>query len=171
VCYALKVGLRPLFFVSGGMNELEKRVAELVAPVARDHGTELLLVEFRQEGGRWVLRLYLDKEGDGVTLEDCWRVSRDAERLLDVEDWIEQRYALEVSSPGLDRPLVKPADYTRFAGQRAKVRTTAPVGGARNFTGRLRGETEARIRIELDDGRVEEIPYELVERARLVPEL
>lgn len=151
------------------MNDLERKIAELAGPVATEAGAEVLLVEFRSEGGRWVLRLYLDREG-GVRLEDCERVSRDLGPLLDAEGLIDRAYALEVSSPGLDRPLTRAEDFRRYEGREAKVRTSRAVEGARNFRGRILAAPAAgEIALEVD-GKVRRIPLEWVERANLVPE-
>lgn len=155
------------------MKEIERKVAELAEPIAAEAGAEVLLVEYSGSGNHWVLRIYLDKP-EGVTLDDCDRVSRELGPALDVEDWIEHAYSLEVSSPGLDRPLVRPADYRRFQGQVAKVRTARPVGGARNFKGRIVACSEeeglGEVTLESEDGREHRIPFADIERGRLVPE-
>jgi ribosome maturation factor RimP len=116
------------------------------------------------------VRLFVDAAG-GVTLGDCERGSREVEGLLDVEDPIPQNYRLEVSSPGLDRPLVKPAHFERFAGSVAKVQLAAPrEGGRRKFQGVLRGLRDGRVMLETADAGTVEIALGEIERARLVPE-
>lgn len=147
---------------------LLERLTTLLEPVVLDHGLELAELQFRREGHGWILRLVIDGE-EGVTLDDCARISREAGHLLEVEDPIEQAYHLEVSSPGLDRPLKNERDFRRARGKKAKIVTTAPVAGKNAFIGQV-GETAAdRVAITTEDGKVE-IPLALVSRARLVVE-
>ena len=114
----------------------------LLEPIVAREGFELVEVEWGREGPAWVLRLFVDRPG-GVNIDHCQELSRLVETVLDVEDFIEPAYNLEVSSPGLDRPLRKPADFERFAGQRVVVKTYGPLptagGPRRNWTGTLRG--------------------------------
>lgn len=129
---------------------------------------ELVDVEYLREGGRWVLRLFIDKPG-GVSLEDCQTISRQVERVLDVEDPIETAYSLEVSSPGVARPLKKRDDFRRFAEREVEIRTFGPVGEPprRNFKGRLLGiDEEDIIRVEIG-GEVFELPWDQVAKAKL----
>ncbi|RMG31220.1 MAG: ribosome maturation factor RimP [Gammaproteobacteria bacterium] len=146
-----------------------ERLKALLAPAARVAGCELLGVEFLPAGARSILRLYIDRPG-GVTLDDCEAVSYQVSGILDVEDPIPGHYVLEVSSPGLDRPLFTPADYERFAGRRVDVRMQCPVAGRKRFRGTLQGHEAGRIRLLLDDGRTVELPLADVHRARLVPD-
>ncbi len=146
-----------------------ERVRAVAAPLAEAEGCELVDVQYRREGGGWILRVFLDKPG-GITLDDCQRVSQQLGDLLDVEDPIEHPYTLEVSSPGLERPLVSEADFTRFAGRVVRVQTEAPVEGQRRFRGRLLGIAGGRVRLEVDGGRQVEIPHAGVARANLVVE-
>jgi len=113
-------------------------VAQLAQPVVEAAGLELVDVEFIKEGGGWYLRIFIDKPG-GVGLEDCQAVSQKVDRLLDETDPIQYSYRLEVSSPGLERPLKKQSDYQRFEGRLVTVITCAPVGGCNKFTGYLKG--------------------------------
>jgi ribosome maturation factor RimP len=141
-----------------------RRVA---GPVIEEMGYELVGVEFGGSGGgRQALRFYIDKPG-GVGISDCEAVSRGIDTLLEVENIITGHYVLEVSSPGLDRPLVKPADYVRFEGSLAKVRTREAVEGQKVFTGRIDGATGDGFNIITTDGKVFHIEYEQVEKARL----
>ncbi|HTP63939.1 MAG TPA: ribosome maturation factor RimP [Geobacteraceae bacterium] len=147
------------------------RVTELAEPLAASLGLELVEVEYRQEGGRMVLRLFIDREG-GVTLDDCAAVSRELAEILDVEDFIHGRYNLEVSSPGLDRPLKKPEDYERFAGRLVKIRTAEllpdDAGNMRKtFTGELLGLEGGVVRLKLKEGQSAGIPLEKVAKANL----
>ena len=138
----------------------------MVQPVVDGMGYELVDVQ-ASNGGR-LLRLFIDKPG-GVGLEDCAAVSRQLSRVFEVEGIDYER--LEVSSPGLDRPLRKGADFARFAGQKAEVRMRAPdASGRKRFVGVLRGADGGRVEMELDGQKVA-LALEDVERARLVPEL
>jgi ribosome maturation factor RimP len=138
----------------------------VVQPVVAGMGYELVDVQ-ASSGGR-LLRLFIDKPG-GVGLEDCAAVSRQLSRVFEVEGIDYER--LEVSSPGLDRPLRKGADFARFAGRKAEVRMRTPdASGRRRFVGVLRGAEAGRVEMELDGRRVA-LALEDIERARLVPEL
>ena len=148
---------------------LEARVALLAEQVAGSMGMEVVLVEIKGGGRRSVVRAFIDKP-EGVTLNDCERFSKRLSVLLDVEDWIDFSYVLEVSSPGLDRPMVKEADYRRFCGRRARVRTRLPVEGQRNFKGTILGVTEGRIALEVAAGKQIEIALSNVDKANLVAE-
>jgi ribosome maturation factor RimP len=160
------VGSRPLFIlgecflgVTVGARSIEKRVQEIVERVAIDHGVELVHAEVAGPENKPIVRVFIDKPG-GVTHADCSGVSHYLGTILDVEDFIHSSYTLEVSSPGLDRGLYKRADYERFAGSHAKMKTQRPIGGQRNFRGRLIGidgeevlfedKTSGRVRVPLD---------------------
>jgi ribosome maturation factor RimP len=153
--------------------ELE-HVRQIADRVAASQGLELVDVELRGGGKARMLRLIIDKPG-GVTHEDCAFVSRELGTILDVEDAMPGgSYTLEVSSPGLDRKLVKPADYERFAGRRIRLTTREPVEGNRHFEGRLQGLREGRVRLEVGSKKVPahtvEIDLGNVEKANLAPE-
>jgi ribosome maturation factor RimP len=135
-------------------------------PVVTGMGYEL--VDLHVSNGGQLLRLFIDKPG-GVGLEDCAAVSRQLSRVLEVEGVDYDR--LEVSSPGLDRPLRKAGDFERFAGQKAEVRMRTPgEGGRKKYVGVLRGAADGKLRLELEDG-VVALALEDMERAKLVPEL
>jgi ribosome maturation factor RimP len=141
-------------------------IENLVEPAVTGMGFELVDVQL-SNGGR-LLRLFIDKPA-GVTVEDCATVSRHLSRVLAVEGIDYER--LEISSPGLDRPLRKAADFARFAGQRAEVRMRTPdATGRRRFVGVLRGTEAGRVNMELE-GQTVELALDDVERARLIPEL
>lgn len=146
-----------------------ERITQLAEEVTQSEGIELVHVEFQPRGKSSVLRILIDKSG-GVNLEDCQQVSRQLSSLLDVEDLIAHPYTLEVSSPGLDRPLFKLQDYERFQGRRAKVQTRNAINGRRNFKGEIRavlGQT-----VVLADGTERfAIPFAEISRANLVFEL
>jgi len=145
--------------------ELISALWALIEPVLEPDGIELVEVEFKPEGGRWVLRLYIDSP-TGVTLDDCQFVSRQIGALLDIKDPIEQPYTLEVSSPGINRVLRKEKDFKLFAGSPVRLKTRRKVGGRRNFQGILKGMENSRIVIEVDGNQIEISPEDL-EKARL----
>ena len=140
----------------------------LIEPSVEGLGYELVDVELAGGGPNAVLRVYIDSEA-GIDLKDCETVSRQLSALLDVEDPIAGQYTLEVSSPGLDRPLVKRVDFERFAGELVKVKVLEPVLGRRNFTGQLLGLEGEQVLLEMDKERYA-IPLDNIERARLVPQ-
>ncbi|HEY0974139.1 MAG TPA: ribosome maturation factor RimP [Solimonas sp.] len=150
------------------MAVLRERLERLLEPVINAVGCELVLLEFSPSTKNALLRLYIDVP-TGVTVEDCERVSREVAATLDVEDPISTHYTLEVSSPGLDRPLVKPAHYERFMNEQARVQLVAPLNGRRRFAGWIRGINERAVTLETAEG-VVELPLSDIERARLVPE-
>jgi len=145
--------------------EIIDRVKAISDSILISEGMDLVEVEFRREAGGWVLRLTLDKSG-GVTLDDCTRMSREIGRSLDVEDFIENPYHLEVSSPGLDRSLKNERDFIRFSERRIKVKTMEPIGKQKSFKGKLLKCVEGRIEMETDEGIVE-IPLPNIARANL----
>ncbi len=128
-------------------------------------GYEMVEVEFGQEGGRRIFRVYIDREG-GITLDDCQKVSQVLNPILDATDWVEGSYYLEVSSPGFDRPVRKPRDFERFTGERIKAKTILPVEGRKNFKGILRGYRDGLVLIE-SEGRTYEIHTENLQKANL----
>ena len=144
-----------------------QRVRELVDPVCTAEGLELVHSEFQRETAGRILRLYLDKPG-GVTLEDCVRVSRQVGDLLDVTlaETIGP-YNLEVSSPGIERPLSREVDFQRFTGHPVRLRLRQPIGGQKNFTGRLAGITDGKVILDLND-RTVTIGLQEIVRARLM---
>ena len=150
------------------MNRLDDRLYDLIEPSVRVLGYELVGVEFLRAGERSTLRVYIDTS-DGITVDDCASVSRQVSALLDVEDPLPGHYNLEVSSPGLDRPLFRPEHFSQFAGQQVKVRTQVPLDGHRTFRGELIEYRDGHV--VLDDGQSElHIPWDAVGRANLVPE-
>lgn len=145
-----------------------KQVADLVEPILGEMGFELVDVQYLPKYGRWVLRLFIDKEG-GVTIDDCAQVSREIGDLIDVKDVIMHEYILEVSSPGLNRPLKKETDFIWARGKRVKVRMAKPVNGRRNFTGYLKNFEDDTLYVEAE-GSLMALPRVEVEKAHLVYE-
>ncbi|MBW2483765.1 MAG: ribosome maturation factor RimP [Deltaproteobacteria bacterium] len=142
-----------------------KKVEALAIPVLEEIGLELVEVQFRREQSGWVLRLVIDKQ-EGVSLDDCAAVSREIGQLLDIEDFIDQAYNLEVSSPGLNRPLKSMADFQRFTGSKAKIKTIEPISGEHVFVGRILQASEETIIVEVGRREVT-IPFAQVSKARL----
>ena len=156
-------------FPGNRMRQDPLHIGDMLEPGIRSLGYELVGVEY-QSGGRGggLLRVYIDS-ADGISADDCQKVSYQVSGVLDVEDPIPGHYTLEVSSPGLDRLLFRPEDFERFAGQLVKLRTVSPVDGRRNFKGRLVGMRDGQVVIEQDGVEVS-LAYEQVDQARLVPE-
>jgi ribosome maturation factor RimP len=149
----------------------------VVEPVVRAHGAELVDVELKPEQHGWVLRVFVEKAGSqaqnlssrdaAVDLELCADVSRDLGTALDVADLIAHAYHLEVSSPGVERALHGERDFTRFAGQKAKIKTREPVAGQRVFVGTLAGVAGGKVRVT-EGSRTHEVPLSSIDKARLV---
>jgi len=146
-----------------------KKVKKLVMPILGDEGLELVDVEFQREKQGWVLRVYIDKPG-GVTLDDCTDISYQLSAVLDVEDLIDTSYTLEVSSPGLTRPLKELNDYERYKGQLVKIKTYKPIDGKKVFRGKLIGLENEIVKIENEKGE-HEIPFKIIAKANLNFEL
>ncbi len=129
---------------------LVETVTELVEPLILEGGMELVDIEFLREPQGWVLRLYIDHEG-GITLDQCSKVSHLIGDLLDAKDLIPHRYTLEVSSPGLNRPLKKEKDFIIHTGKTIKVKTKQPINSRRNFQGTLLGYHEGNVTLRVDN--------------------
>lgn len=142
---------------------------DLIEPSVSGLGYDLVAVELTGDGSNTILRVYIDLPG-GITIKDCEAVSRQLSAVLDVEDPIRGEYALEVSSPGLDRPLVRREDFEQYVGEDVKIRMAEQVLGRRNFTGRLQGVEGNLVLVEVDN-EIYELDLEHMERARLVPKL
>ena len=157
--------------------DVVQSVRDIAGRVASSYGLEIFDVQFRREGPGMVLRVQIDRPGpaataeESVSVDDCAHVSRDLSAILDVEDVVPTAYTLEVSSPGLDRPLRQAQDYARFAGRRAKIVMSEPVDGQKFFKGRLAGldpvAEPAVVLIDGDDGRRHRVPLHVVTRAHL----
>jgi ribosome maturation factor RimP len=170
----------------GRKEDILGRIRAIAEPLADGEGLELVDAEITGAGGRSVLRLYIDKKGGtqlpaqpgvgvdpgaSVSLEDCSTLSRAVSAALDVEDPLEGAYDLEVSSPGLDRPLRKPEHFVKYAGQRIRLKTYGPIesaGGRKSFIGKLLGMTGDLVRVEVD-GREYEVPLSQVGKANIEP--
>ncbi len=146
-----------------------EELTNLVSPAIADMGLECLGVEYSPSHGNSLVRVYIDRADAAVTVDDCEAVSRQVSALFDVNDPIDGRYTLEVSSPGLDRPLYTPAQFARFAGQQAKVELSLPLNGRRRFQGPILAVEGETITIE-QDGVAVAIAHGNVQKAKLVPE-
>ena len=129
----------------------EARTEELITPILERMNFELVDVEYVKEGGTWYLRAYIDKEG-GITVNDCEAVAREMNDILDREDYVEDSYVFEVSSPGLGRPLKKEKDYIRSMGKELEIRTYRAINREKEFYGILCAYDEATVTIEKEDG-------------------
>jgi len=146
-------------------NKVADLVEDLSAPVIEDLGLDLVDVEFVKEGGSHILRVFIDKPG-GVGHDDCEAVSKRLDALLDDQDPISQSYYLEVSSPGIERPLKKLKDFQRFSGHLVNITTFTPLEGRKKFSGRLAGADQTAVTLEEEGGTVA-IPMNQVASARL----
>ena len=193
----MRAGAEPAFFLPNDENQIAANIApkqegrrnetmrkeveqlwQLAEPTIVGAGLELVELDFNREAEGWVLRVYIDlpwREGEapeagaGISFSECERVSRDLSAALDVADAITHTYRLEVSSPGIDRPLRRARDFKRFAGRQLKVRTVDAVEGRRNFSGTIRGAIGDVVEVECD-GRLFQIPVDVIARAHLVPD-
>jgi len=166
----------------GRRDETMRKEVEQLWQLAEPHiagaGLELVELDFNREAEGWVLRAYIDRpwqEGQpeepehGISFDECERVSRDLSAALDVADAITHAYRLEVSSPGIERPLRRARDFQRFAGRKVKIRTVDMVEGRRNFSGTIRGANGDAVEVECD-GRSYQIALGVIARAHLVPD-
>ena len=147
------------------IEQIALKAKDIAEPLCEDMGIELVDVEYLMERGHWVLRLYIDRPG-GVTLDDCARVSRELGTLLDVEDVVPQSYSLEVSSPGLDRPLKRERDFQKAMGKKIRLRTIEPIEGRRNFKALVVGVEDGVVVLKDSEGRLWKINIDNIEKAR-----
>ncbi len=146
------------------MSDTAARIYRLLEPILASFGLTLWDLEFKKEGPRWLLRVYIDREPAGVTLEDCEAVSRDLGTTLEMEDVITHAYTLEVSSPGLDRTLSRPEHYLRSLGRQVRIKTYQPVDGEKVFTGALRSAEGGSVLLLTGSG--EELIFSIESIAR-----
>lgn len=160
----------PIFYLwsNGFMSSIQQRLHDMLQPVVESLGCELWGIEFSAHGRSSLLRIYIEK-ADGIAVEDCEKVSRQASSVLDVEDPIKREYTLEVSSPGMDRPLFSLDQFERSLGENVSVRLRVPFEGRRRFSGLLKAIEDSEVVIQAGD---EEylLPYELIDKANIVPQ-
>jgi ribosome maturation factor RimP len=145
---------------------ISDQIEQLIEAPIESLGYEVVGVEYNKNGHDAILRIYIDSE-QGISIEDCERVSHQVSGILDVEEPITVAYSLEVSSPGFDRPLFKARDFERFAGSEAKIAMKLPINGRRNFKGILQGFSDGNVLIEVD-GEVYDLPLTKLAKARLI---
>jgi ribosome maturation factor RimP len=150
------------------MQPVAGRVQALLEPAVNALGYELLGIEYMPQGKHSLLRMYIDAD-DGIALEDCERVSRQVSGILDVEDVVHGQYTLEVSSPGLDRPLFTLDHFRKYLGQTVKLRLSSPLDGRRKFSGVISAIEDDAVVVTVDNETVT-LPWNLIEKANLVPE-
>jgi ribosome maturation factor RimP len=151
------------------MQPVAGRVQALLEPAVNALGYELLGIEYMPQGRHSLLRMYIDAE-DGIGLEDCERVSHQVSGILDVEDVVHGQYTLEVSSPGLDRPLFTQDHFRKYLGQTVKLRLSSPLDGRRKFSGVISAVEDDDAVVVTVDNETVTIPWNLIEKANLVPE-
>ena len=170
------MGRLPTFCFSGSFTQLIDRFRAIAERVAGSYGLAIYDVQYRRESSGWVLRIFLDVPDTderpaaadaSVTVDDCANVSRDVSAILDVEEAIDHHFILEVSSPGLDRPLRHERDYRRFAGRLAKIVVAEAVDNQKHFAGRLHGLERDGVVIETAPGKRHVLPLSLIKRANL----
>ena len=151
------------------MNEIYKIVRKVTEPIIEAFGMELLKVEMLTKRKGKILRLYIDKEG-GVSLNDCIKISRQINPVLDIENVIPGSYTLEVSSPGMDRPLTKEKDFLKYKGKKARIQIKEPIENRKNFQGKIVDVKEKVLVFGIEEGKIIEIPLFLIIKANLIPE-
>jgi ribosome maturation factor RimP len=173
-----KVGLPcPLFLFLGSevlaesthKQDVEARARALAEPIVAAEGFELVDLEFLREREGWILRLFVDKPGGGIGLEECAKASHAVEGVLEVEDVVGHEYHLEVSSPGLNRPLKKPEHFRRVEGKKVKVKTYGPIGEPprKSFAGVLEQVVDDGVSVEVEGAGVFQIPFKDIAKANL----
>jgi len=162
------MGLRPIFYFGVAMGQVSQQLHDIIEPAVTALGYELVGVEHLAQGRHSMLRIYIDSPA-GITLDDCEKVSHQVSAVLDVEDPIHGHYTLEVSSPGLDRPLFTADHYRRFAGNEIQVRLRAPLQGRRKFTGLLHGIGDDDVVVLEVEGTEYRLALDEIEKAHLVP--
>ncbi len=174
----LRSGLNPLLFVNAesaeknrnleamAMGKVREEVEQLILPILEEEGMELVDIEYKMGRGRGILRLYIDKP-EGVKIDDCERVSKRIDPILDGSNIIGGHYLLEVSSPGLGRPLKKEEDFKKFIGRLVKVKTFSPIDNQKTFVGTLKDYKEERVALETKEDKIIEIPVKNIAKANL----
>ncbi len=167
------MGSCPLFLFQAGCVQPLEHIRAIAERVAADRGLEIWDIQSRREAAGHVVRVFIDRPGpaatpeESVSIEDCEQVNREMSTILDVEDPLPFAYVLEVSSPGLDRPLRGADEYRRFAGRLAKIVVREAVDNQKAFEGRLRGVDEDAVLLEAPNGRMHRLPLRLIARGRL----
>lgn len=150
------------------MRQAPEHLQNLLEPVVTAMGYELVGIEFRSGGHGGMLRIYIDQD-DGVTIDDCERVSHQVSGVLDVDDPVHGKYTLEVSSPGLDRPLFRQEHFERFIGHAVKIQLRGAIDGRRRFHGVIKAVDDGKVTLALEEGE-QEFSLSVIDRANLVPD-
>lgn len=150
------------------MQSAPDRLTQLIGQVVEPMGYELVGIEYRRGADAGLLRIYIDQDA-GILMDDCVKVSRQLSAMLDVEDPLKEAYQLEVSSPGVDRPLFVKEHFERFAGNKARIKLRVKLHGQKRFEGVLKGVQDEDVVLEVD-GEMEYLPLDQIDTARLVPE-
>lgn len=150
------------------MRQIPAHIQAVIAPVVESLGCELVGIEYGRQGNRGLLRVYIDKE-DGVGVTDCQRVSHQLSGVLDVEDVIKEQYQLEVSSPGLERPLYTLEHFARFAGHKVKLTLVSPIEGQRRFKGVLQGVEDGQVIVNIGENELV-LSLNAIDKANLIHE-
>lgn len=150
------------------VRQVAPKLRQLIQPVVEGLGYEFVGAEFLAQGRHSLLRIYIDKAETGISVDDCERVSRQISGVFDVEDPISGQYSLEISSPGLDRPIFKFEDFARFIGEQVSVKLSVAQKGRKNFKGFVRGLENEVIALDVE-GETHHIAFEDIDQARLVP--
>tara|TARA_B100001179_G_scaffold174838_1_gene130149 strand:- start:433 stop:918 length:486 start_codon:yes stop_codon:yes gene_type:complete len=153
------------------LTEKRRQIFAIAERVASGHGVEVFDVQLRRESIGWVLRVVLDRQDssvddDSISVDDCQKVSQDLNAVLDVEDALDHAYTLEVSSPGLDRPLRTPGEYQRFVGRLAQIVVSEAINGQTFLKGRIQEVTDGTVLLE-SNSRLHRVPFEIISRAKL----
>jgi ribosome maturation factor RimP len=148
--------------------ELRRTVEALAGPIASSLGLELVQVDCVRTPGRWIVRIFVDRPEGGITLGECASVSRELGRAMDAGNVIESSYTLEVSSPGVNRPLTRPEHYARYLGDKVSIRTRGSIAGRRTFTGILEEVGNEGVTVALDDGERASLGFAEIAEAHLV---
>lgn len=151
------------------MRQVPSHIQAVIAPVVESLECELVGIEYGRQGKNGLLRIYIDKEG-GVGVKDCQRVSHQLSGVLDVEDVIKEQYQLEVSSPGIDRPLFTLAHFERFTGHKAKLTLVSPIEGQRKFKGTLQGVEDEQVIVNIGENELV-LTLNAIDKANLIAEL
>jgi len=144
------------------------KIHELAVPIINEHNLDLVNIEYVRESRGRVVRITLDKEG-GVTLNDCTKVSKELGYILEVKDVVTHPYHLEVSSPGLERPLITQKDYEKFLGRKVAIKTSEPLNGQKIFKGTLQSIQDGNVHLDID-GKSWKIPFTTINKAKLIYE-
>jgi len=156
------------------MRQAPAKLQAVIQPSVETLGYELVGIEYLPQGRHSLLRVYIDSE-NGITIDDCEKASHQISGLLDVEDVVHGQYNLEVSSPGLDRPLFTESQFERFTGQKVKMKLAVPLNGRKKLKGIIRGVSNGNIELEVNDEQLDDqvvaVPFSSIDKANLIPDI